>query len=300
MAKPWIKVTAAGMLAAVLLLAFQQPAFTSGTRSAQDAASLEEQAGAWADKLADSGKEYENWHEATLHISPLGPGTHSWLVVLTKDEETVGYMIIHAAPEGGYVLGEYGYGPYHPFHAASLLLAEQYSAQSLSEVTTESVYLHPFFALWQWTSGQESMYADPVHGGPMPLSEAEVMETTGCEANMTRRHGVTNPHASLTSQLNLPFFQPYNRMPWLTEAPIPLDSDALPLIEALQSKELEIRYSAELYSESVQYAWSVIGYDLWEDQVLYVKLYANQEVESVRIIPLQYLLEMGQFYSSLR
>ncbi|MCU6709519.1 hypothetical protein M6D81_12480 [Paenibacillus sp. J5C_2022] len=298
MAKPWIKVTAAGMLAALLLLAFQQPAFPSGSRSAQDASSLEKQAGAWADKLAGSGAEYENWRDATLHISPLGPGTHSWLVVLTKDENTVGYMIIHADPEGGYVLGEYGYGPYHPFHAASLLLAEQYTGESLSDGKAESVYVQPLLALWQWSHGKEPLYADPVHGGPLPVTEEEMKKATELEADMPIRHGVTIPHASLTSQLDLPSFQPYDRMPWLTESPIPLESDARSLLRALQNNEQEIRYTAELYSESIQYVWSVIGYDLWEDQVLYVKLYSNQEVESVRIIPFHYLAKMGQFYSS--
>ncbi|MFD0962184.1 hypothetical protein [Paenibacillus chungangensis] len=298
MAKPWIRLTAAGMLAAMLLLAFQQPASTFGSRSGQDVTSLEERARTWVDRLADSGTAYENWRESSMQITPLGPGTHSWLVVLTKDEETVGYMIIHAVPEGGYELGEYGYGPYHPFHAASLLLIEQYTGQSLPNDIVQPLYIHPFLALWQWKLDKEPLYADPVHGGLLPITKKDVKKATELELDMPIRHGVTNPHASLASQLDLPSFQPYDRMPWLTEAPIPLESDGSSLLQALQNKKLEVRYTAELYSESVQYVWSVIGYDLWEDQVLYIKLYSDQEVELVRIIPFYSLSKIGQFYSS--
>src|SRR5690606_16098359 len=53
---------------------------------------------------------FELWKEANIHISPLGPGTHSWIAIVVVNVTNVGYMIIHATEDGDYVLGEYGIG----------------------------------------------------------------------------------------------------------------------------------------------------------------------------------------------
>lgn len=52
------------------------------------------------------------WKDAGIEYYPLGPGTHSWLVNVMKGEQRIGYMIISATDQGGYMLSEYGAGTY--------------------------------------------------------------------------------------------------------------------------------------------------------------------------------------------
>jgi hypothetical protein len=66
---------------------------------------------AWITGLSNE-PGFEAWKKATWESLPVGPGTHSWLVVLRKDNLEVGYLIVGAMEDGKhYKLLEYGLGP---------------------------------------------------------------------------------------------------------------------------------------------------------------------------------------------
>ncbi|MUG66332.1 hypothetical protein GNP94_09930 [Paenibacillus campinasensis] len=69
------------------------------------------------------------WSEAELEFTPLGPGTHGWLVTLSEGGLPQGYLIITAVEDGGYSLTEYGIGSTLPFSQAPLY--ERLAAEGL-------------------------------------------------------------------------------------------------------------------------------------------------------------------------
>lgn len=56
---------------------------------------------------------FTTWDEAEMEFTPLGPGTHGWLITISKEDIPQGYMIISAAEDGGYILSEYEIGRAH-------------------------------------------------------------------------------------------------------------------------------------------------------------------------------------------
>lgn len=53
---------------------------------------------------------FKEWKDAGTEVYPLGPGTRSWLVNVMHSGQRIGYLIISAADQGGYLLSEYGAG----------------------------------------------------------------------------------------------------------------------------------------------------------------------------------------------
>lgn len=78
-----------------------------------DALRAEDAAREWIPHLARQ-PGMENWNEAAIRLSSLGPGRHGWLALLAGKGKTIGYMIINARPEGGYRLTGYGPGEVPP------------------------------------------------------------------------------------------------------------------------------------------------------------------------------------------
>lgn len=63
---------------------------------------------------------FKSWQDANLDYTPLGPGTHSWLVTIEDNTKPLGYLIITSDDMGGYVLSEYGIGSELPYSLAPL------------------------------------------------------------------------------------------------------------------------------------------------------------------------------------
>ena len=80
---------------------------------------LEEQVQEWVARLSEQ-KLFQTWQTADPQIEALGPGTHSWLVLFTKEGKDIGYMVVNAVTDGSFQLGEYGVGPYSLFLPAAL------------------------------------------------------------------------------------------------------------------------------------------------------------------------------------
>lgn len=296
MRKPFIKLTAACVLTAIVLyvggLQTQPASATISNGEAYEP--LQEQVQSWVDELVVQ-PQFAAWKLASLHISPIGPGTHSWLVLVKQSENTVGYLVVHAVEQGGYQLGEYGTG-------SSPLFDDQTLTRSLKQLEllqpaakTEALYVNPLLAAWKVTSGQDTYYTDAASGEVLPVQSKGWLAASSL-ANLKAEQMQITENASLLKYVTLPSFDPFAKLPWLTKAPLPLNNSSYStLFVKINSKE-QLRYTAELFDGQMLYVWSVVGYNKWDTGQIYVALEAGEDGSDRRYIPLLLLIEQGHFY----
>lgn len=271
---------------------------------------LGEQVQAWANALSNQAP-FQAWKTATSVILPLGPGTHGWLVTFNAGGKPVGYMIVNAKEDGGYQLGEYGAGQYPAFNAATMYnalirqgLVDDYAAIAKKPLHLERLYLSPMTAAWKWTtSGGEIYYLDPWTGEALPIDDstwAQQSKATSAafasgQASAQSSTSVSKAKpmfARLTAARTNHSFDPFERMPWLTNAP--LSQGQLQRLPAMLDGHTEIRYTAELYEQTVLFVLPAIGYHRWDDGRLFVAF--DQSVPGTRYIPLDALKSEGHFF----
>jgi hypothetical protein len=255
---------------------------------------LEQQAQQWVDELA-SQPHFAKWKLASLSISPIGPGTHSWLVLVKQNNDTVGYLVVNAVKNGGYQLGEYGTSS-HP------LFDEQTLSRSIKQLEllqpadiTEALYVHPLLAAWKVTANQQTYYTDAASGELLPVESKDWLAASSTSLiNAERMQAPAN--AKLLKHVSLPSFDRYARLPWLTKEPLQVGISAYSSLFAKINSKEQLRYTAELFEGQMLYVWSVVGYNKWDSGHLYIALEAGEDGSGRRYIPLLLLLELGRFY----
>ena len=255
------------------------------------------QARIWVDELSAEAR-YSAWRQAKLSVSALGPGMHSWLVQLQDKHTIVGYLVIHATVDGGFQLGEYGTGSYPLFNEQSL----QFSLLQLDlpQYKAERVYGDALHAAWRITAKQAVYYADAMSGESLPIADdLEWQEELGSAFDPDeKKHGLPASHAKLSSSFGLiASFDPYGRMPWLTKQPlIPEAPRYSSLLQAIKNKK-QLRYTTESYKGKLRQVWSVVGYDLWDGDQLFLALDSDEDESDRRYLPVTLLLAQGKFSS---
>lgn len=298
MRKPFIKLTAACVLTAIALysggLQQQAAATTEAGSPSTDYQSVEEQARHFVDELSGQ-PHFERWKNATLQVSPIGPGTHSWLVLVKQNRETVGYLVINAVETGGYQLGEYGTGS-HPFfdqHTLSTAIKRLELMQPSNGV--ESLYVHPLLAAWKINDEDQENYADAASGELLPVRDKDWQIASSMKLIVNEKKQAPSS-AKLLKSVSLVSIDPFGKLPWLTKTPMPLSTKSYwGLFNTLNNKE-QLRYTAELFEGQMLYVWSVVGYSKWDSGHLYVALETDDAGTSRRYVPLLLLLELGRFY----
>ncbi|MBH5316956.1 hypothetical protein I6N90_03940 [Paenibacillus sp. GSMTC-2017] len=298
MRKLLIRWTTVAVLSTVLLAASSPPvpiaALSVLEVSISAETTLESQAQSWVDELA-SKSDYSEWKSATLAISPLGPGTHSWLVLLTKKETIVGYLVVNATEDGKFQLGEYGIGEYPLFNEQSLQLSLLQLELINQPNQAEKVYVHPLQAAWRITSKKAVYYRDANSGEDLPEYNINWDKPAG-DNELENRHGLLSSHAKLAHYRSIGSFDPYGRMPWLTKKPIAIQSnDYSTIVTAIKNKK-QLRYTYVSEDNSYRAVWSVVGYDEWENGELFVALDTDEDSSDRRYIPMALLVEKGKFY----
>lgn len=251
----------------------------------------------WMDELAKQ-PDFNDWDKAEFIVQPLGPGTHSWIAIVKSKEKSLGYLVIQAKKDGGFALGEYGTGDYlfdQNKLQQSLLQLELIS--SLSEAN-EALYIHPLFAVWHIKGAPEDTYLECASGEWLPLQQATWNKTANAEEELAAKYALDDEKGnSIGRAVRSRSFDPYSRMPWLTEKPLVASADNTSIVlKALSSKE-PLRYVAERYNKEMLYVWSVTGYHSWDDNgTVYAALETDELGISKRYIPLKLLAELGSFY----
>ncbi|MHA6484780.1 hypothetical protein ACX1C1_23085 [Paenibacillus sp. strain BS8-2] len=307
MRNSWKIATAATMLAVMLSLSSGAsaqeftPAYTVTHQPGEQAITLKEQAKVWMDELSSSGDEtFKDWRGSWISTAPLGPGTHSWLVLLKKNQLIVGYMVVYAKDAGGFILGEYGIGEYPPFSNQSLQLTLEKLGLTGSSMKARRLYVHPLQAAWQVTTNNATTdiasnnvhYTDAYSGEELPVDSEGWSRLQG----NAKKHGLTNAHASVIASSAMSAFDPYGRLPWLTSSPYPFSSNPAAIMKENIGNGAELRYVSEAFQGRMLYVWSVLGYTTWSDGELFISLSSDENAEVRRYIPASLLLTLGQFY----
>ncbi|MFF2482832.1 hypothetical protein [Paenibacillus sp. NPDC058071] len=254
--------------------------------------------------IAEIAKQpgFKAWRGAQPEITALGPGTHSWLVLVKQPTGAViGYIVVQAVQEGGgYAIEEYGLGQYLYDEATRKRGVAQ--ATNGTEETSESVgsplYLHPLLAVWKNKPAKGSiLLTDAMSGESLPLTENQWLKLYKKEEQRSAALlSVVPPAAKLARAVSNSSFDPYGLLPWLTNAvPLSADSNGKAIVRALEEKR-QIRYTSERFDDKMRYVWSVTGFHRWENNVVYAALESDDSETGKRFVPLALLTEFGAFY----
>ncbi|HIW31644.1 MAG TPA: hypothetical protein IAA29_02555 [Candidatus Paenibacillus intestinavium] len=278
--KPLSKMIIRLVIATVLCVNFS--IITSETIHANvQSLTVKEQGELWVDELTNQ-PDFANWKNAELTISPLGPGTHSWLMLIQHHKlGTIGYMIIHSDGYGGYVLGEYGIG-------------SDDSLQYLSTNRYKLRYYDPLHMVVSQQVNNSNQYFEPFNSEQYDLSSKHLIEAKVATKNQIR-HGLVFSHALLTGYEYQSYFAPYDVMPWLTTVALNSEFEDCTSIENLIEFGSQLRYTSSIWSDQIEAIYSVTGYQEWELFDLYVELQQDDE-HLKRYIPYDFLLQSGGFY----
>ncbi|SFF20888.1 hypothetical protein SAMN04487969_11839 [Paenibacillus algorifonticola] len=250
---------------------------------------------AWTAQLS-AQPAFKSWQGATLDISALGPGTHSWMASVIQHKKTVGYLVVHATQSGGFILGEYGLGDYL-YNLTTLQQSLQRLELIPSTTTSTPLYIHPLLSVWK-ISGKATAYTDAMSGEAVPLTASLWNAEASQELKLIQDE--TPPMTStagITKAVSNPSFSPYEKLQWLTDAPVSkAESKAFIKVLHILDKKKHLTYTAARFNGEMLYVWSATGYHSWDNGAVYVALETDELGESQRYVPLSLLAELGDFY----
>ncbi|WP_248925036.1 hypothetical protein [Paenibacillus hamazuiensis] len=271
----------------------KQPA-PSAPEKLADATTLEEAVAQWKQSLAKQ-KGFESWQKATWTSSTLGPGMHGWIVILKQGGSEVGYMVVHAASDGTLRLGEYGTGKYPLFSLNTLyksLVQHELIDMSFSkfaeskELHGEKLYYNPLQAVWKVKLKSKTHLIDAKTGELLPVREAVLpSEASSAENGNTK----TASSHTIVERLDLPAFDPYEKLPWVKGKPLEIRSFA-ELKERIAEKQ-KITYVGFLYGYEVTVPLAVTGYHAWSKDG-----YVLLDQDGLRAVDYETLPSSSRFY----
>lgn len=283
------------IIVTLLIAAFVQSlvpaAAAPENESSKSPTQLEKQVAEWVDALAKQ-KPFAAFQTADPQIEALGPGTHSWLVLFTQAGKNIGYMVVNAALDGTFKLGEYGLGPYPLFSyellKQSLINGGMIASDQPMPAAVTKIYVHPFAAAWEVKIGEDTYYLDAKTAEQLPLDATTFPELFPTEYERLNR--IENADKSTRIKLN-PSFDVYERLPWLMKE-TPFSVKEVSKLQARLDKRQHLRYVTEPLGDKMLYALSVIGYQRWASGRVDVAL----DMDGQRFIPLSTLGPEGLFY----
>lgn len=243
----------------------------------------------WIAALAKN-QEFSSWENVDWKKSPLGPGTHGWLVLLYNKSQEVGYLVVHSTPEGDFELSEYGIGD-NPLFSLTRLNQTLVQHKLIPEQETyERIYVSPFEAVWRLSGEDHTYYFDAVTGEAFPLNERDMSRQY---KNDPKSH-ITNKSPTLSTSLQLPLFDPFEQLNWINNNN-PLQIESLTdLTQALVQPSHKITYTVSIFNDNILIPLSVVGYHLWDQGKAYITL----DQQGLRFVPFPTLQEQkGEFYT---
>jgi len=275
------------LLLFTLLFGSTAGAVQAATDTARPGDALRAQIAAWAKGLAGE-PGFRAFADASIEVTPLGPGTHGWLALLKEPGKpnAAGYMIVHAVPSGGYQLSEYGLGEYYPF--AQQTLREGLARIGLVEhgkqpLRLERLYPNAMLAAWRITLpgiDAPAVYLDAKTGEELPIDDvAWQAQLSALQKDPAHMPTAAVPPRQVVSSVSGTSFDPYARMPWLTRQPIELESASM-LADKLK-EGAELRLAFEWFDGGYLHILPVAAVHAWDDGTAYVA--ADQE--GLRFLP---------------
>ncbi|WP_139084812.1 hypothetical protein [Bacillus sp. FJAT-27264] len=252
-------------------------------------------------KLAEQAP-FKEWAGAKPQYYPLGPGTHGWLVNVMNGKQRIGYMIISAAEDGGYVLSEYGAGTYGlPYSLSELhrLLVQQGLISSTYSGTLELTALYaPLLPVWKLKIDGKLLFIDAAAPQILPwtLSQAEnaLKNTTVSVEDVTSKKATVPRTAYRTGGTD----DPYADLLWLTSPKLAVkDADSF---TAEISPGVSLVFQAAGRNDLFGAPFTITGYQSWQpaENTTDAKttLYAATGAGGKRYLPLSVLIQSGTLH----
>lgn len=243
----------------------------------------------WMQTLSQE-QGFETWKDAVWDSYPLGPGTHGWIVWISKDAKTVGYLVIFATPEGRFQLMEYGVGDRPLFKPKTLTQTLDKLGLSGQAYREEKIYIDSFHAVWKIKTESDTYFVDAKTGELLPLNDELVLATAEKKTGAFLSVKQNAAARIIKERLEIPAFDPFERVNWLTHKPIALRD--LQELQLLLHHETQVTFAAQLFQHTVLAAFAVVGYHNWESSAMFVAL----DQEGTRFIPFRLMERTGGFY----
>ncbi|MDF2923964.1 MAG: hypothetical protein K0R57_2878 [Paenibacillaceae bacterium] len=274
----------------------QHPEPSSGDDAGTPA--LEQQIKQWATSLSKE-PGFEAWSAATWSVYPLGPGTHSWMILLQGNGQEIGYMIIASTKEHTYKLMEYGLGPNPLFSMNTLyqslvqraLIPDTIPYESFAQEPSMKLtrwYILPLQAVWEVQQGTTTLYLDAKTGEELPDIGSWLTGTKEIQQVLSQyplSSGVISESQTRAD------FDPFMKTTWLTETPLAQLTFAQ--WKSTAAPELHFTYLGKLFGGRALYPLAVSGYHLWDTDCSFLRL----EHEGSRFVPYMDALLAGELFS---
>jgi hypothetical protein len=239
---------------------------------------------------------FKAWTGSQVKFYPLGPGTHGWLVHVMKGEQRMGYMIITAKEEGGYVLTEYGAGndglPYSMSDLRQYLVQEGLIPSNYSGTLTLIPLYSPLLPLWEIKLAGKKLYINAAQPEILPWDskQAEAMLQKKIPAALGSISNGDMPATSKAYLVRPSSFDPYDNLLWLKNPELPrLDGEAF--IDLIKRKGSMVFQSAG-ENDKFGAPFMITGYQKWTEDIVY----AAVGPKGLRFVPLPVLQDNGTLH----
>ncbi|UUZ79900.1 hypothetical protein LJK88_33460 [Paenibacillus sp. P26] len=164
---------------------------------------------------------FEDWKDATWTSYALGPGTHGWVILLSRNDREIGYLVVHSAGKDTYALSEYGKGEFPLFSMQTLYRSLVRLELIEYSYHAERLYYGPLRPLWHITvdGADREWYLDAKTGEELPFSNGDKSPKTLPDTDSTEAFTKTDYRHKIIESGQTEPFDPYARLPWVQGKP---------------------------------------------------------------------------------
>ncbi|OZB96790.1 hypothetical protein [Paenibacillus sp. XY044] len=244
---------------------------------------------------------FQQWSGAAIDYYPLGPGTHSWLAIVSENGKQLGYLIFTAREEGGYMLSEYGSGPAIPYSSDALhdrlaedaLIPDQPGIPANVQIQAQYMAMLP---VWKVIlPGKPAMYIDALTLERLPGNAVSASSTpvSGTEI-VTNQEGLHLKSSSAVAKQS--GGDPYDDLLWMTSPRLNI-SRGDDLLKAVTSGGSLI-FTAPGRNASYGAPFAVTGVQIWSPSTSAPAVsYAATGRAGSRYLPVSMLMAAGEFHA---
>lgn len=247
---------------------------------------------------------FTDWKDARTEYYPLGPGTHSWLVNVMDGQQRIGYLIISATAQGGYMLSEYGAGtsglPYSLTDLRQLLVQEELISATYSGKLELSALYAPLLPVWKLTLDNTTVYINASVPQILPWSAGKT--DTLLQKQLSGFSGLSGQDLGLTPQkawISGGQDDPYADLAWLTSPGLKLAGGTGFVSSLAQYGSLAFQSSGR--NDILGAPFMITGYQSWNPGSIQgsaspAVVYAASGPKGKRYLPLSVLQQSGTLH----
>lgn len=267
-------------VAVALLYMLCAPHAQAGTK-----ATMEEAVNGWIEDLAVQ-EEFSDWRQAEWTSAPLGPGSHGFVVTLKQQGVEVGYLIVHAAQDGGWSLTEYGAGDQPLFSLSRLdeALKKQGAIPVNGTYAINRIYCSPFEAVFAVHANRTTFAVDAKSGELLPEGTLEAARS--CEPVAANSHADS---MELRPSSLMKTWDAFDDISWMAGKGA-VKPDKQKLLSGLKQDERYVVRTAPFEQNRIA-AYAIRGYADWTS-----KQYVAVEDFGPRYVPMEAVLQADALF----